>query len=123
MGRPILCLDFDGVIHDKGDSRWTGAGEVNGEPVEGALDFINEAVGLFEVNVYSSRTHRPGGLKAMQVWLAEHLADAGYDCFEEIVWPVWKPGAVVTLDDRAVTFVGEWPDLDELRHFTPWNKL
>jgi hypothetical protein len=30
---------------------------------------------------------------------------------------------MVSLDDRAITFTGEWPDVDFLRKFKPWNRL
>lgn len=30
--------------------------------------------------------------------------------------------ALVTIDDRAVTFTGEWPSIDALMAFQPWNK-
>jgi len=34
----------------------------------------------------------------------------------------WKPSAVVTLDDRGITFTGTWPDPHQLHGFRPWNK-
>ena len=33
-----------------------------------------------------------------------------------------NPSACVTLDDRALTFTGPWPDLEELARFKPWNR-
>ena len=39
-----------------------------------------------------------------------------------IRFPLEKPPAMVTIDDRAITFTGEWPDLDDLKAFKPWNK-
>jgi hypothetical protein len=122
MSKPILCLDFDGVIHDNYRGHWIDAAEVSGGPVEGALEFINEASGVFEVHVYSSRSHRKGGLEAMQTWLRIQLEHHGYDCYREVHWPRWKPGAHVFIDDRAVTFEGYWPDLEELKQFKPWNR-
>lgn len=40
----------------------------------------------------------------------------------EVRFTRWKPAALVTLDDRALTFTGEWPVLAALRAFKPWNK-
>lgn len=37
-------------------------------------------------------------------------------------WPTTKPSAFVTLDDRALTFDGHWPEIDALKAFKPWNK-
>ena len=37
-------------------------------------------------------------------------------------WPVKKPPAFVSIDDRALTFTGEWPTIESLQQFKPWNK-
>jgi hypothetical protein len=37
--KPILCLDFDGVIHSY-TRGWSGANVVSDAPVKGAFDFI-----------------------------------------------------------------------------------
>jgi hypothetical protein len=41
---------------------------------------------------------------------------------KDIAFPLFKPSASVTIDDRAIQFTGTWPSLDELRAFKPWNK-
>ena len=41
---------------------------------------------------------------------------------KEVRWPLFKPPATVTLDDRALTFTGTWPSIDALLAFRPWNK-
>ena len=33
-----------------------------------------------------------------------------------------KPPAMVTIDDRALTFDGTWPAIEMLKAFQPWNK-
>lgn len=63
----------------------------------------------------------------MQAWCARRLpgvgAHAKYPKFlEEIEWPTEKPAAFVTIDDRALTFDGTWPDIEKLLSFSPWNR-
>lgn len=41
---------------------------------------------------------------------------------QDIGWPIFKSPSFITIDDRAVTFTGEWPDLNELIKFKSWNK-
>lgn len=127
--KPLLCLDFDGVIHSYA-SGWKGADVIPDPPVPGALQFIAAAVEHFTVAVYSSRSGQPGGVQAMQQWLGYWSVDERYGMpsdfnhglWGEILWPLEKPAALVTLDDRAITFTGHWPSLDWLRAFKPWNK-
>lgn len=123
---PILCLDFDGVIHSY-KSGWKGADVISDDPVEGALGFMCAALDYFDVVIFSSRSNQPGGTKAMQQWLKKHAGNLwheapGWKGLEDVRFVTEKPPALVTIDDRAVTFTGEWPDLLQLRNFKPWNK-
>jgi hypothetical protein len=118
MGKPILCLDFDGVIHSY-TSGWKGAHIIPDPPVEGAIDFIKVALEHFEVHVYSSRSHQLGGINAMQLWFQNH---AGSEVQMALCFPEYKPSAMITIDDRALTFTGVWPDVKSLLTFKPWNK-
>jgi hypothetical protein len=59
-------------------------------------------------------------IKHRQEWLEER--GMAHHEFPPVVFPDSKPGAFVSLDDRAITFEGEWPDVDWLRAFKPWNK-
>lgn len=120
MRKPILCLDFDGVIHSY-SSGWKGADVIPDPPVAGAIDFILAAVDHFHVNIYSSRSGQAGGIDAMQNWLSKHCGDDEL-VFDVLHWPTEKPAAMVTIDDRAVTFNGTWPRIDDLLAFRPWNK-
>ena len=114
---PILCVDFDGVIHSY-TSGWKGVTEIPDPPVPGAIAFLTEALKHFHVCIYSSRSNLEG-IDAMQAWLAKHSHP---DLVDAISWPTTKPSAFVTLDDRAIRFTGEWPNLEELKMFKPWNK-
>lgn len=128
MSKPILCLDFDGVIHSY-TSGWKGAANIPDPPVEGAMRFIWDAADHFRVAIFSSRSNQLGGKAAMKEWLArhfrEHWASDRTTCDDklaEIEWPDEKPPAMVTLDDRAITFTGIWPEIAALQAFKPWNK-
>jgi hypothetical protein len=146
--KKLLCLDFDGVLHSYG-SGWKGARNIPDPPTPGAMDFLLRAVEQFEVAIFSSRSRYFGGRTAMKRWLRESIFDhlwerypargvaASYLTASDIddqLWPEvnslvgrlsfprWKPAAFLTLDDRAITFTGKWPNLPELLDFKPWNK-
>ena len=123
--KPILCLDWDGVIHAY-TSGWQGVTVIPDGPVPGAAAFIAAAVDRFRVCIYSSRSDSAEGIGAMQaylmLWLQGELGlDTGLAIWQKVEWPTTKPPALVTIDDRAVTFTGVWPSLDELAAFRPWN--
>lgn len=124
---PILCLDFDGVLHSY-SSGWQGAAIIPDPAVPGAVEFLHGAVERFRVAIYSSRSGQPGGIDAMRGWLTMNVLNVIDDRREAehvlslIEWPTEKPAAMVTIDDRAVTFTGTWPSLDEIAAFKPWNK-
>lgn len=84
--KPILCLDFDGVLHSY-SSGWKGAAVIPDLPVTGALEFVVGALDEFRVNILSSRSHQWGGRRAMKRWLYKHLvAAAGVDFSDTPKW-------------------------------------
>lgn len=151
MRKPTLVLDFDGVLHSY-SSGWKGARVIPDPPVPGALEFVVRALDRFTVAILSSRSHQWGGRRAMKRWLVAALEDCagtfettpdwllahihafadpwpdqvGWDIrrivHREIQWPLFKPPAHVTIDDRALTFNGDWPALADIAAFRPWNK-
>lgn len=126
MHKPILCLDFDGVIHSY-TSRWGGADVIPDPPVEGAIGFMLHVLHDFDVVIFSSRSNQPGGLDAMKKWLKEHAGNAWWESpagpgIEDVRFVTEKPPAMVTIDDRALTFTGVWPSMEVLKTFKPWNK-
>lgn len=124
---PILCLDFDGVVHSY-NSGWKGADIITDPPVEGVFAFIAMLLDAsWDVCIYSSRSHQVGGIRAMEAWLYSHAGNMWYDSpagkgIENVTFPTHKPSAFLSIDDRALTFTGEWPSLDLIKNFKPWNK-
>lgn len=128
MSKPILCVDFDGVIHGY-TSGWKGAALIPDPPVPGALKFLRSATEHFRVAIFSSRSAEPEGVDAMRRYLREETMkiwpfSAGQPplWLIQIEWPTTKPSAFLTIDDRALTFTGTWPQLEDLLKFKPWNK-
>jgi hypothetical protein len=87
MAKPILCLDFDGVIHSY-SSGWKGADTIPDPPVAGAIQFLREAVEHFRVAIFSSRSNQVGGIQAMRQWLDLHvMQQCPGEWYGLIEWP------------------------------------
>lgn len=131
--KPILCLDFDGVLHSY-TSGWQGPSVIPDPPVPRAIEFLYKAIFDFDVQIFSSRSNQPGGIGAMQTWISAY--ENAYRAEQSrqgkpiprtslllnLKFPTEKPPAMVTLDDRAITFEGRWPTVESLLAFKPWNK-
>lgn len=135
--KPILCLDFDGVIHSY-EGGWQD-GSIYGTVTPGFWAWAAEAAASFRLVIYSSRSATPAGREAMQGWLhdqwevseimrlaianplARKLKPGPMPAFE---FASEKPPAFLTIDDRAVTFTGDWSALSPatLRAFKSWTQ-
>jgi len=135
-GAPILCLDFDGVLHSY-SSGWRGARNIPDPPVvdsatgQSAIEWLQELVydqrdpfvprfKEFDVQIYSSRSRYWGGRSAMKAWLLKHGLRPGE--LEAIKFPLLKPAAFIQVDDRVHLFDGTFPEAASLLTFKPWNK-
>lgn len=116
--KPVLSLDFDGVIHSY-KSGWKSDTDIPDPPVEGAKEFLMEAAQHFEVWVHTSRFNYPGGKMAVAAWMTRHF---GLEIAHAITYSEGKPPAKVHLDDRCLTFTGRWPSMADLMEFQPWYR-
>lgn len=130
--KPILCLDFDGVCHLY-TSGWKGAANIPDGYVPGLFEFLEAAKPFFDVQIFSSRSNQDGGREAMAVWFVTQRAvwrrsrgiPDGLQPDEtplSLSFPTEKPPAFIGIDDRVLTFRGEWPDVEELRGFKTWTQ-
>lgn len=127
MPKLIICLDFDGTIHQY-TRPWTNETEILDDVVPGFFEWANEAYKTFDLVIYSARSKTEVGIEAMRQWLLEQanlwMLDTGKRI--EFSWRFAheKPKAFLTIDDRAIQFQGSWSDLDpaKLLQFQPWNQ-
>ena len=113
----ILCLDFDLTIATyKG---WYDEGYVliKGKPLPGARTAIKvlRASG-YRVLIHSVRCGHPGGRAAIVAWLRK------YNIIVDGV-PFNKPPADIYIDDRAITFEGDWSTIiAKINGFKHWKE-
>ncbi len=116
--KPILALDFDGVIHRY--SKGWQEGVIYDPPTDGFAEWLIEAREHFTIVIVSSRLQSREGYEAMYNWMVEH--EIPYR--EQLVFSQTRPPALITIDDRAITFTGDWKDypMRWLKAFKPWNQ-
>jgi len=126
--KPILCLDFDGVIHSY-TSGWKGARNIPDPPMPGSLAFMLDMLNAgWRVVIHSSRGQHFGGIRAMRKWLYKHAMaehcwyEYGFGLgLEDVEFSRTKPSAIMTIDDRAVQFTGKFPSVADVKAFKPWK--
>ena len=129
MNKPILCLDFDGVVHQY--SKGWQDGTIYDDVTEGFFEWAEVAAQKFKLVIYSSRSKTMEGIEDMRSWYHNQLslyeARVGRSPTPEfsVTFATSKPPAFVTIDDRAVNFTGNWKDFnpDDLLKFKPWNQV
>lgn len=132
---PIICVDFDGVIHSY-KSGWKGADVIPDPPVEGALDWLRDHLPIPESIscmgppyigpepvIYSARSSQRGGIKAMKEWFIKHGMHQAYFSDDILRFPEAKPPAFLTLDDRCIQFTGRFPKTEEIMGFRTWQNV
>lgn len=86
-----------------------------------------EAVERFQVAIDFNRSEKPYGIRAMQNWVGKRLTEhtqsheEAFPVYKLLQWPIEKPPALVTIDDRAITVTGTWPSLDAIAAVQSWN--
>lgn len=121
--KPTIAIDFDGVIHSY-EAGWQD-GEIYGEVVPGFWEWAKEAEPIFNLVVHSARSGSLGGNEAMSKWLQSKFPPE-LAPMPRLEFSYDKPKAMLYINDRALTFNGDWYDRDlspsALREFKPWNQ-
>lgn len=112
MSKPTICIDFDGVIHSY-VSGWQGIVPTD-PPVAGTAEAIDLLREDYKVTVTSTRCIRKSGKGIVSDYLATH------GIYVDAVTAIKLP-AICYLDDRGVTFRGNWPEaIEEIKAFKSW---
>jgi hypothetical protein len=103
-GKPVLCLDFDGVLHDHDGLEWTGEADIFGPPIHGAKEAVDFLRTRYSVAVHSARCGTPEGRQSIVNWLAMYGITVDEVCEH-------KPAAFAYVDDLGVPFYGDWSEV------------
>ena len=109
-----VCLDFDGVIHQM--EEWKGDAVIDGPPIYRAVESIKSLrADGFTVKVNSTRCRCEEGRVAIKEWLEKLGIEVDEICEH-------KPPALCYLDDRSITFRGNWGiALLQIKSFKPYT--
>jgi len=102
--RPVIAVDFDGVIHNVALQR----GRELGPPCAGARDGMLELRRRGEVVVWTAKAQTETGAAMVREWLIEH--DITFDRIEG------KLTAALYIDDRALRHQDWRSTLEALDH-------
>lgn len=105
--RKTIALDLDGTLHDYKSVAWEGLYSLKGKPINGAVEWCNEAIKVANLFVFSSRAVNKIAITSIERW----LADNG---FPEMEVTNKKEIADVYIDDKGYHFTGKWPDIKAL---------
>ena len=128
--RSTVAVDFDGVIHSY-TSPFTQPAVIPDPPVEGALEWLYDLLGEFDVVIMSSRAEDTYTAVAMQEWLHRHspteemwAGTSEHGGLADIDIVDWKVPAILYIDDRGYHFKGPgtFPTIEWIQAFAPWNR-
>ncbi len=119
-----VAVDFDGVLHSW-DGEWQGADVVNGAPIPGAIDWLEQVLNSgLDVVILTSRCAEDApdvigrAREAIRFWLVEH--GLPQEKLRQITITAEKLAAGMYIDDRGFHFEGQFPTPAQILNFKPW---
>ena len=119
-----IAIDFDGVLHAY--SKGWDDGTIYDEPVPGAAEAMKQlkdaghTLYIFTTRtnpVFKKKEESGEQKKNMEEWLKKH------NIVFDKVWTFGKPMADIFIDDRAISFQGNWQEtVEAVAHFKVWNR-
>ncbi|HHH31815.1 MAG TPA: hypothetical protein ENK57_26170 [Polyangiaceae bacterium] len=103
-------MQFEGVL--QGATTSVDAWAIAGQPVAGAISWLERLATRCCVLIVSPRNRAPGAASAMCAWLEQH--GLPHEVAARLVFPSDYPEAALYIGRSHLTFSGEFPSLDEL---------
>jgi hypothetical protein len=119
-GKKVIAVDFDGVINSY-TSGWKGPTETD-EPVLSAAESLHTLYQRgYKIIIFSTRANTSEGADTIREYLRNHAENNEFAEAVEITDK--KPIADVYIDDRAISFTGDWEEtLKQIEEFKPWTE-
>lgn len=103
--QPTVAVDLDGTIVEE-QPGWAAKGVI-GEPLPGAMKALRELESLgWKILIHTARFAFPGDHARLKQTIEQHLRARGVPFHEVVTGP--KPPADYYVDNRAVSFSGNW---------------
>lgn len=119
MKKARVAVDFDGVIYSYKSGYIEG--ELPDPPVLGAFEFLYSVIDSgYDVTIFSTRCKSNATVMLMKDWMIRYGMKNEY--IEMMEFTNIKPIAKIYLDDRAISFNGYFPTIQEIDNFEPWHK-
>jgi len=113
--KPIICLDFDGVVNNYKGWRDEGFNVILDTPVQGTQEAIKKLREKYTVVIHSVRCSHHGGRQSIVEYLEKYgITVDGVTAN--------KPLASMYVDDKAIPFDGNWDRaLRRIKRFKQWS--
>lgn len=114
--RETVCIDFDHVVHKyPGWQLGQNPRDITGTLMPGAKEAIKDLRRDYQIIIFSSRARLPAAARAIAKWLRERGIEV-----DGIT--ATKVPAIVYIDDRGLTFDGDWDRIPQrVREFKAWR--
>lgn len=126
MARLRVAVDFNGVVHDHTDGAMGFCG-LRSPEVPGAVQWLKDISEELDVFLISASFVRQPAIEAAKAWLQsrgiprEWMMPANSEQPRITITP-WKAPCLMFIDDRGFQFRGEFPSLEQIKAFRPWNR-
>lgn len=117
MNNRIVCIDFDLTVADYKGWRGEGYAVIDSGPLPGAKDAIKKLRNSGTmVLIHSTRCGFEKGMLAIVAWLNKYNIMVDGVCSN-------KPPADLYIDDKGITFNGNWPSMiAKINNFKHWKE-
>lgn len=116
--RPVVMLDLNGTVHAY-TRGWQREKPLYDPPTEGFKEWATEASEQFQLVIWPTHMNRARDLFLIKQWLKRHDLDK----LDLKVVDHPPRGLRLKIDDRAVSFTGDWKDypLEMIHNFKTWS--